>query len=110
MPYHLLLTKLCAFGFDLNFLNLILIVDVKALRWIVFLIDVMNGTLGLPQGGVLGTLFFFLFTNDLPKNIVHSVYFLYCDNLKQHSSLSLGNVQCDIYTLSEWAQVNGLSF
>ena len=110
---HLLLTKLCTLGFDFDFINLFTsyLNDrgqcIKLENSLSNVIDVISG---VPPGIFLCPLFFLFCIDDLPDEVVHSVYFLFCDDLKLHSSSSPENIQRDINTLSERANFNGLSF
>ena len=63
----------------------------------------------MPQGSILGPLLFLVFINDLPTQVSHSKTFLYADDLKLiHNNLL--EMQNDILALSQWSQVNKLSF
>ena len=66
-------------------------------------------TSGVPQGSILGPLFFLVFINDLPTEVSHSKTFLYADDLELiHNNLL--EMQNDILALSQWSNVNKLSF
>ena len=66
-------------------------------------------TSGVPQGSILGPLLFLVFINDLHTQVSHSKTFLYADDLKLiHNNLL--EMQNDILALSQWSQVNKLSF
>ena len=72
--------------------------------------DVIDVTSGVPQGSVLGPLFFVIFVNDLPDEVKYSHYFMFCDDFKLHSLSISEFVQCDINSLSSWSEVNGQHF
>ena len=66
-------------------------------------------TSGVPQGSTLGPLLFLVFINELPIQVSHTKTFLYADDLKFiHNNLL--EMQNDILALSQWSQVNKLSF
>ena len=66
-------------------------------------------TSGVPQGSILGPLFFLIFINDLPTQVSHSKPFRYADDLKLYHS-NLLEMQNVILALSQWSQINKLSF
>ena len=87
MPHHLLFTKLCTLGFDFDFINLFtsyLNDRRQCVKLEKSLSNVIDVTSGVPQGSVLDPLFFLLFIDDLPDEVVQSVYFLFCDDLTLH--------------------------
>ena len=108
VPHHLLLTKFCTFGFDFQFIHLYTSYRNDRRQCENSLSNVIDVTSDVPEGGVLGPLFFLLFIDDLPDEVVHSVYFLFCDDLILHSSSSPEIIQRDIDTLSELSKLNGL--
>ena len=65
-------------------------------------------TSGVPQGSVVGLLFFIAFINDLPENC-ECVPFLFDDDLKLASS-SLIELQNDLLSLMKWSEENKLDF
>ena len=101
------------FGFDNAFIELItsyLTNRKQCVKVNGVLSDVIDVTSGVPQGSVLGPLFFVIFVNDLPDEVKHSHYFMFCDDFKLHSMSISEFVQCDINSLSSWSEVNGQHF
>ena len=69
-----------------------------------------NVTSGVPQGSVLGPIFFILFLDDITESLQISDYFLYCDDLKILSSKETFLIQTEIDCLNLWAFENGEQF
>ena len=113
VPHDRLLEKLTLFGFDEKFLLLFRSYlhgrtqSVKVNSTISAPIAV---TSGVPQGSVLGPLFFILFFNDIIDSIHNSDPFLFWDDLKILSSMIATLVQSDIDSLFQWSLTNGLQF
>ena len=64
----------------------------------------------VPQGSVLGPIFFIMFFNYLTVYLQSSDYFLYCDDLKILSSKEATLIQTEIDWLTFWACEIGLQF
>ena len=113
VPYHILLQKLAIFGFDDDFLILL-----KSYLYSRTQRVSINGSLsqmvdidsGVPQGSVLGPLFFIIFMNDLPDNIVNSSCYLFADDSKLLSLLTKPDLQIDIDHFTEWAHRNKMEY
>ena len=69
---------------------------------------------GVPQGSILGLIFFSLFVNDLPVSLTRSEVMLYADDttiyLSDSNTLSLKErLSQDLVALSTWIANNGLT-
>ncbi|KAL5251911.1 hypothetical protein ACHWQZ_G014894 [Mnemiopsis leidyi] len=111
----LLLQKLKRYGFA-----------EKLIRWIKsFLTDreqvvVVNGVhsesakvvSGVPQGSVLGPLFFLLFINDLEDVVQHSRVSFFADDTRVSRRINYANdshlLQADLYSILEWSRCNNM--
>ena len=63
---------------------------------------------GIPQGSILGPLFFAIYVNDLPSVVSHSIPFLFADDTKCVKSIVSDNDRCqfqeDLSNLNSWSQ------
>ena len=67
---------------------------------------------GVPQGSVLGPLFFILFINDLPDNILSSKIFTFADDTKIVRPISCSSdctlLQADLDNIIAWSSRNNM--
>ena len=73
-----------------------------------YLSDELFITSGVPQGSVVGTLFFLIFINDLPDFCICTP-FLFADDLKLAGSC-MYTIQNDLLSLLTWSKNNKLDF
>ena len=71
--------------------------------------DYIRVTSGVPQGSILGPLFFLIFINDLPDCCIESIPFLFADDTKTDAKC-LPRLQNDLNALHAWSVANKLSF
>ena len=67
---------------------------------------------GVPQGSMLGPLWFVIYVNDLPQCVSQSLVYLFADDLKIFHRISTpsdrGKLQDDIHRVCEWAKESRL--
>jgi len=76
--------------------------------------ETRNITVGVPQGSILGPLFFILFINDLPLFIQHSVIDMYADDSTITSSARSvpdlnDKLNADLESVSAWCSMNRMA-
>ena len=70
-------------------------------------------TQGVPQGSVLGPLFYIIYANDINKIIKSCKVALYADDTVLYTASanfnrSVGKIQSDMNALSQWCNLNGI--
>ena len=75
--------------------------------------DYMDVTQGVPQGSVLGPLFYIIYANDIAQLVKHCKLALYADDTVLYTSnrnfeVSVLNLQRDINSLANWCETNGI--
>jgi hypothetical protein len=115
VPHTLLLHKLSALGFSGGYVNWIRSYltnrqsRVRIGGTISLPFEVLSG---VPQGSVLGPLFFNVFVNDLCDSIKHSRYLLFADDIKIYRAISSPEdcnlLQSDIDAIRDWCAANSM--
>ena len=75
--------------------------------------DYLNVTQGVPQGSVLGPLFYIVYANDIAQIVNNCKLALYADDTVLYTShgdfgVSIRNLQEDIDSLADWCIANGI--
>ena len=114
MSHKQLLNKLSSFGFDENFIMLISsYLSNCSQRVRINKILSYKGYIssGVPQGSILGPLFFLIYINDLPDVFKFSSPTLFADDLKLLYRDNCHDIfQSDLDSVETWATQNGLYF
>ena len=76
--------------------------------------DYQSITQGVPQGSVLGPLFYIVYANDLAKIVKHCRLAMYADDTVLYTShkdfdVSVRDLQEDIDSLALWCRTNGIT-
>ena len=115
--HDVLLHKLLSFGICENtfkWFQSYLHARSQCVKWKGVISEGKDVTIGVPQGSILGPLFFILFVNDYPKCLKHSTVNIYADDTTQDvSDKSLDviekKLQDDLLNSIEWMQKNKLT-
>ena len=113
VPHHILLKKLANFSIDEDFLILFksyLYPRSQRVSINSSLSQMVDINSVVPQGSVLGPLFFIIFMNDLPDKIVNSSCYLFADDSKLPSLPTKPDLQRDIDHFTEWAYRNKMEY
>ena len=109
VSHHLLLLKLRYYGINGPLIKWITSFLTNRTQQVICdgsISKLANVTSGVPQGSVLGPLFFLLFINDLPES-VHSSCRLFADDCllyrQIHTTHDADVLQQDLLTLEQWA-------
>jgi ribonuclease P/MRP protein subunit RPP40 len=114
VDHKLLLTKLDSFGFSDNLIQLIAsYLSDRALfvQYRGFSSGLFQQLSGVPQGSVLGPLFFVIFSNDM-TDLLNVPFQLYADDLKIYNVIETNEdclkLQRNIDLIQNWARTNNL--
>ena len=121
LDHNILLYKLKYYGINSNSLQLLENYLTNRKQYIEFekhKSDLKNITIGVPQGSILGPLFFIIYINDIvlaPKIFTPIIYaddttlFSTLEDFNLHNGCSISqNINNDLSRISEWLHVNKL--
>ena len=117
IDHQVLLNKLHSYGIRGDKLNLLQ--DYLSNRWQYVNIDGFRSSSievkrGVPQGNILGPIFFLLFINDLPSEVLHSEVDIYADDITFSHSVEVDlaptaietALQLDLGGIASWSNTN----
>ena len=114
LDHGLLIKKLASFGFNHNLLVLLksyLLNRRLTVQYCGFKSLELSASSGVPQGSILGPLFFVLFINDIGHNVKNN-FLLYADDCKLFGRIDspqdCQSLQMDLNTIQSWCTLNAL--
>ena len=108
--HHVLLHKLLSFGIcenSYNWFKSYLTNRSQCVRWNGSQSEKLDVTIGVPQGSILGPLFFMLYVNDYPNCLQHSAAHMYADDTSIY--VIENKLLRDLKNTLEWMDKNKLT-